>query len=323
MKTVKPAARRRLSLPARLAATAFAAARTRKPGGRARRRIRLRWRRPSARVEASHSPAAGARTPQAWHPRVHLHFGVVVSVQRRAAAMARGVDVVRDRQFSAGELRERLLGSTARIDRVWERMRIVGGHAPLATRRQHEAVRHGGIGGRSAHQAGSVAPGAARLAWRRAADSPGANSRPRLPAGNAMTAPSITALRGSAHGRLTGSRPPLRFRTKSPLSPAEPGATQPAPRPRRPVPLVWRNAGSEGARASSSSSSRPLEAVMPPPAPSQVQGVTPASAAVEPQLRRLPVRTTDFEPGVLDRLTDDVIRRVERRARIERERRGL
>ncbi|HEV8209501.1 MAG TPA: hypothetical protein VGP77_05245 [Vicinamibacterales bacterium] len=38
---------------------------------------------------------------------------------------------------------------------------------------------------------------------------------------------------------------------------------------------------------------------------------------------RIPVRPGDFEPGVLDRLADDVIRRVERRVRIERERRGL
>lgn len=35
------------------------------------------------------------------------------------------------------------------------------------------------------------------------------------------------------------------------------------------------------------------------------------------------VRFADFEPGLVDRLTDDVIRRVERRVRIERERRGL
>jgi hypothetical protein len=31
----------------------------------------------------------------------------------------------------------------------------------------------------------------------------------------------------------------------------------------------------------------------------------------------------DFDPSLLDRLTDDVIRRVDRRARIERARRGL
>jgi len=31
----------------------------------------------------------------------------------------------------------------------------------------------------------------------------------------------------------------------------------------------------------------------------------------------------DLDPALLDRLTDDVIRRVERHVRIERERRGL
>jgi hypothetical protein len=34
-------------------------------------------------------------------------------------------------------------------------------------------------------------------------------------------------------------------------------------------------------------------------------------------------RITDLDPRLLDRVTDDVIRRVERRVRIERERRGL
>jgi hypothetical protein len=32
---------------------------------------------------------------------------------------------------------------------------------------------------------------------------------------------------------------------------------------------------------------------------------------------------TDLDPRLVDRLTDDVIRRLERRVRIERERRGL
>ena len=36
-----------------------------------------------------------------------------------------------------------------------------------------------------------------------------------------------------------------------------------------------------------------------------------------------PVRATSLDPALVDRLADDVIRRVERRARIERERRGL
>jgi hypothetical protein len=36
-----------------------------------------------------------------------------------------------------------------------------------------------------------------------------------------------------------------------------------------------------------------------------------------------PIQTKDLDPRVIDRLADDVIRRVERRARIERERRGV
>jgi len=39
--------------------------------------------------------------------------------------------------------------------------------------------------------------------------------------------------------------------------------------------------------------------------------------------RPAPLRMTDLDPAFVDRLTDDVIRRVERRVRIERERRGL
>ncbi|HEV8216389.1 MAG TPA: hypothetical protein VGP95_11155 [Gemmatimonadaceae bacterium] len=36
-----------------------------------------------------------------------------------------------------------------------------------------------------------------------------------------------------------------------------------------------------------------------------------------------PAQMKDLDPRVIDRLADDVIRRVERRARIERERRGM
>ena len=47
------------------------------------------------------------------------------------------------------------------------------------------------------------------------------------------------------------------------------------------------------------------------------------SAGVAPLLERAATQVTKLDPGVLDRLTDDVIRRVEQRMRIERERRGL
>jgi hypothetical protein len=51
-------------------------------------------------------------------------------------------------------------------------------------------------------------------------------------------------------------------------------------------------------------------------------GVTQSQSAPESGARK-PTRLSDLEPSFIDRLADDVIRRVERRARIERERRGL
>jgi hypothetical protein len=48
-----------------------------------------------------------------------------------------------------------------------------------------------------------------------------------------------------------------------------------------------------------------------------------ARDAAEVPVRSAAVRYADFEPGLIDRLTNDVIHRVERRVRIERERRGL
>jgi hypothetical protein len=48
------------------------------------------------------------------------------------------------------------------------------------------------------------------------------------------------------------------------------------------------------------------------------------AAGVAPLLERAAAtQVTNLDPGVLDRLTDDVIRRVEQRLRIERQRRGL
>jgi hypothetical protein len=49
----------------------------------------------------------------------------------------------------------------------------------------------------------------------------------------------------------------------------------------------------------------------------------PAPPKPEILIARKPTALSDLEPSFVDRLADDVIRRVERRARIERERRGL
>jgi hypothetical protein len=66
------------------------------------------------------------------------------------------------------------------------------------------------------------------------------------------------------------------------------------------------------------SSSTPIAA-----SPSPIRPSGPPAPSADTTRTRVPVRTADFDPGVLDRLADDVIRRVERRVRIERERRGL
>jgi hypothetical protein len=49
-----------------------------------------------------------------------------------------------------------------------------------------------------------------------------------------------------------------------------------------------------------------------------------APPAVAPAIERAAApQVAKLDPGLLDRLTDDVIRRVEQRMRIERQRRGL
>ncbi|WP_460223190.1 hypothetical protein [Paraburkholderia terrae] len=48
----------------------------------------------------------------------------------------------------------------------------------------------------------------------------------------------------------------------------------------------------------------------------------PGAGSIRPE-PAMPFDIKDVSPGLLDRLTDDVIRRVEQRVRIDRERRGL
>jgi hypothetical protein len=63
---------------------------------------------------------------------------------------------------------------------------------------------------------------------------------------------------------------------------------------------------------------------VPPRPPAPASGPTASALPAEPRAHRqvvLPAAAVDAR--LLDQLTDDVIRRVERRIRIERERRGL
>jgi hypothetical protein len=87
----------------------------------------------------------------------------------------------------------------------------------------------------------------------------------------------------------------------------------------RPEELVWRRvqppAVSEDvhhANTSESTQRQPVRIVE-----------TPAQQFSTPTGRTTQTQITKIDPALLDRLTDDVIRRVEKRARIERQRRGL
>lgn len=89
----------------------------------------------------------------------------------------------------------------------------------------------------------------------------------------------------------------------------------------RPVALVWRTPQPQTESARETTFTSPQTTVSRPP----VRSAAVQEPAAEPARRSVQraLQASDFDPALLERLTDDVIRRVERRVRIERERRGL
>ncbi len=108
--------------------------------------------------------------------------------------------------------------------------------------------------------------------------------------------------------------------------------------PARPPELVWRSVPSPLPQARIAGEAPPphgsasvittqrtvaFEQQAPPSLPGQpAPRVKSSDPALPGQPGQPALRMKDFDPALLDRLTDDVIRRVERRARIERERHG-
>ena len=89
-----------------------------------------------------------------------------------------------------------------------------------------------------------------------------------------------------------------------------------------PMPLVWRKSEPpipEPAAAAGGAASPTATPVATP----AMRNIPPAAPAYAPQQVREAVRANLLDGAVADRLADDVIRRVEKRLRIERERRGL
>jgi hypothetical protein len=90
------------------------------------------------------------------------------------------------------------------------------------------------------------------------------------------------------------------------------------------TPLEWRKDAPHAPATSDGASEAAMQRAMTPAmvAP-MMQAAPPAAPVPTPQQVREAVRMNLFDGAIADRLADDVVRRVEKRLRIERERRGL
>lgn len=122
------------------------------------------------------------------------------------------------------------------------------------------------------------------------------------------------------------SEPPVLVRLTHARARA-PGAVNPAVPPRAGGPaLVWQKTARDTNEAGVDGDGLPVPigvAAGPTASPPAVVRSTPAPAAVAPQQLREALRLNLIDGAFTERLTDDVMRRVEKRLRIERERRGL
>lgn len=86
--------------------------------------------------------------------------------------------------------------------------------------------------------------------------------------------------------------------------------------------LVWRRTPKQTTSTDNSPIAHVTQTTRQQPARHAIADTQVVTASAEHN-QTTPQQLTKFDPGVLDRLTDDIIRRVEKRARIERQRRGL
>lgn len=116
---------------------------------------------------------------------------------------------------------------------------------------------------------------------------------------------------------------PASRRSRRPADVSLPGPAAMAPRvPQGPADLTWRSSP----RAAAVVADRNAQAaghVPPRPVPAAVQSITNPSTVEARKDRPAVLSAASVDPRLLDRLTDDVIRQVERRIRVDRERRGL
>lgn len=324
--TIRPV--RRLRLSARLAAARLtvALARTRRGGAGARHALALRWRRRRARPLVG--PAGGTGRVETTISQRHVHFHTAPTAGHRTEMRDRWRQVmspVHPPVRIVRELRERTRWTTAsaphpaQVDETPQaqvrQMRPSMERRPAQTRRaprdlpaqlestttpRRRTASAGDRWGRGASPArgGTVRQRrfAAATEWRYM---PGEQARRRQ----------VLVDESSSDTRVP---PPQRPRRESRRSVV-------------PVHIVWRDASrperSAPGSVTAAAAAAAAAARTSPSAADADHTIVHAMPWARP--RPAAVRFADFEPGLLDRLTEDVIRRVERCVRIERERRGI
>lgn len=337
----------RLTLAARIAASRFASTRR-----RATRRaphvwlpIALRWRRQRKQLEKRRLGRAAAPA-EAWLAHVHLHFTLRVArtavFASRAAATAPQAHVYRHLHTRLRELRRRDEVRAAIAPEAPQVERVLSRHSTVVRSR---TVLHAGRIPNPFAAAPSAAP--------RVAD--GLRSRPTLlrtrstsiatrtvrassiatrivvDRANRMlfraTRTNVRVSTSATHDRTRSVERLAHIRTRelrifhrlvstmalSARNPARESRTSQGVPPGRPPELVWRSAPTPVAESGAAMQHAAIHSAAAQQKPPEAAARTGGAA----------LQLKDFDAPLLDRLTDDVIRRVERRTRVERERRGL
>ncbi len=347
-----------LLLAARAAASRFAPRRGKARGPRdAWPPIALRWRHKRRRLDSVRARCAVTAARAVWLSQFHLHFSACVRERARGGALPRFLAATathherrtvlnhhwtslraatlavhirpayRSPHAQAGKVLAPKAHVSApaaarsfrpRIDRR-ERARSValpGFPAATATRHERRTVlNHHWMSLRATTLAVHTRP---------------AYRSPRAQAGKVSALKAYASAPAAAHSYLPSIRPrELAASRRFPLAPghAVPRHRHESAAPRVPLglpnELVWR-AVPRPPREIAVDGPRPDLAAPSHRAPArsfpgqEAAPETPARAA-----RAAALQITNLDPALLDRLADDVIRRVERRVRIERERRGL
>lgn len=344
----------RLTLAARIAASRFASTRRRETrrARPARLPIALRWRRRRKRPQKGRLGRAAAPVA-AWVSQIHLHLNLDIG-NRTSGAMSASPSAAAPhahvhRHFHArlSELRRR--DEVSSIARETHRTETLPSRRSTIVQWRVLAMRPGHLEGRALYVGRVLNPSsAAPAAALRAADA--LRARPTL----SKARPTSFAVTSATHERTRFIERPARIRTREPrtfhrlaahgvrvsrshrsgLWHARPALwAEPAVRSGRDVRapgLAARHGVQEATTSQRVPPGRPPELLWrsaPRPPAEIVAETRRADSRSTPALPTAPERAAlqlkDFDGPLLDRLTDDVIRRVERRARIERERRGL